>query len=1005
MADTGGHSDRRGGLVDKYLSHPVVRWSSALASHFFRPEFAGRPVWVTVTESLLADVSSKADLRRENFVRDLLLGPPWDSGRGNICQQALRAKDTWRSRQVPYPPYFAYLCLFSLAAATETGDRANAYYPRLRKLLGERERTGTVPGFHAMAELWDDLENWAVHDKRGGLGVFHATPVGAHRHIGYPIAQQLLTPKERTHLPDIFAAARLQAGPVPSQEELAAQILNHAGRTLSWQTIDLLKVDGDPPDRHTLLDQVSDILMWWRTSGRAFGAEDSSGHAPSARPALRLTLAMDRVAETATFGLRLRLPEVPSGGIALHTSTGIATAGPAAVAGWSELFRLEGGSALPAEPAAGWLNGRTMASVDGVAAYRLPGGALRAFGEIPGLRGRTEVETAAWPGVLFLVHAHLRHDVETLAEQQGARTSYLELSGLPADWRLANIQEITDPDPFTDLLPRRAGRVSARLLPAGGLASAPGRRSYFSFAPPFLRLVSAPDGARVVVGRKQLGEGPAGELPLPERHEAGPVVAVAWAGDEAIAECRLEIHDGQDWRNRQLPTPPKASGRRQRRDALLAPGVRLPAHGALLVGRIPGQACDAGTSPDWDPIWVLPRVGPPVYCGSGTPSNDRPGAVVHDHIARRLWSRALAERNRPMPSSPMIRELWEEYQAAARGETGELRYNLRSLFAGPRRVSQQPTQPERSPGDLLLWAVTGWGGAGEGRWRDAVKSLAENGSPDGRVEPSAVVRDRARRWMLGLGHCEDEGVRTLSPLVPYLATLPAPGLPQAVLCGARSPRTLMELHDAAETAGASISIEPQSDRLGPARFLVTANEREVLSGLALQLGLAYRGQGFAAVAAELAPDLRQVLAQCEPFGQPEPSWQRRDFDPDQASFVQSGRANAGPLRLSEYTNPRDQQRTYLLWDGGKACRIDRDWGRLAAACAAGRCVLQYNRSLRAVRFPATAFPPWQVMRPLMLCTGLVPEMNGMDWAACAGVPPWLFDVLVRKTCLNDSPCV
>ena len=408
MAAFGSNHPPSTALVDKYLAHPLVRWSNALAEHFFRPEFAGQPVWVTVTESLLVEISRKVELDRKRFIADLLLGPPWNAGGRNICQQALRAKDTWRSRQVPYPPYFAYLCLFSLAAATETGDRANAYYPRLWKLLGERDRTGTVPGFDAMAELWDDLEHWAVLDKHGDLGIFRSTPVGNHRHIGYPIAQQLLTPKERTHLPDIFAAAGLQAGPIPSHEELATQILRHAGRVLSLQTVDLLQIRGESPDRQTLLDQVTDILAWWRNSGRATRSEALAERIPSARPALRLTLSMDRIAETASFGLRLRLPEVPPQGISLRTPAGIATAGPAAVSGWSEALRLEGGRAVSAEPAATWLSGRTIPTPDGLAAYRLPGGGLRALGEVPGLRGRSELETAAWPDVLFLVHEQTR---------------------------------------------------------------------------------------------------------------------------------------------------------------------------------------------------------------------------------------------------------------------------------------------------------------------------------------------------------------------------------------------------------------------------------------------------------------------------------------------------------------------------------------------------------------------------------------------------------------------
>ena len=126
----------------------------------------------------------------------------------------------------------------------------------------------------------------------------------------------------------------------------------------------------------------------------------------------------------------------------------------------------------------------------------------------------------------------------------------------------------------------------------------------------------APDGTRVVVGSQQLEEREPGVLALPEPVEPGPVVAVAWAGEEAISECRLEIHDGEDWRSTQLPMPPRVSGTRHRRDALLAPGLRLPAQGALLVGRIPGQACDAVAAPEWPPVWCFHGSAPRCTAGA-----------------------------------------------------------------------------------------------------------------------------------------------------------------------------------------------------------------------------------------------------------------------------------------------------------------------------------------------------------------------------------------------------
>lgn len=976
----------RGGTShQRYAQHDFLRWNDALAQRFFRREYAGRPVWITVPESLVIDLARDLGVERDSWIRALKQGPQWESRSGGLCRQAEAAHTSWRARRFPYPPYLGYLCLFSLAAATETGDRANAYYSRLRTLLGETPRAGMLAGFAGMALLWKDLEEWSCGDMKGQLGEFRAGIVGHQDHIGYPLAQQLLTPLERTHLPRVFEDAKLHEEHGPG-DRLRDALLEFGGRVLQRGTLDLLRT-GSGTDVLTLLTQVSDIHRWWLDVGRFREAAARASTLP-ARPALRLSFLVDKVAGTASSTLRLRLPLVPPDGLRLLTPAGPALARPSSVEGWTTAVLRPDGQPLAAPQLGVWLDGLQLEAADGTDRYRLAAGAVRPLGVVPGLPGLVELQAPEAPDGTFLVHRSAAAHFAEVAERNGAVQQIADLDDLPDGWSLVDLVGLRDADELTHLLPKRPQRPTVRLAPIGGLTSDPGSRQYFTFAPPQLRLTGIDRPVLVVVQGVEVLVNAPGDVPLPEARP-GLAVAVAWAGDEPLAECRVELNDGRPWTAFPKARRQRAQGPGIQRDPLLAHGLELPPpHGSVLVGKTPGQVVSAASSSEWPPIWLLSPGRPPVYCGGGSLERDTPTGVVGAHLnVSRRW-RELFVGNRPDPVSPGTKALWNAYWASAHDVLESLPPVSRSI--GRPRTARLMA-PGRSAGERLLWILTGWETTSRDRF---VRALAHVVAPGAN---GPYDEHTAREWLVALGHCAQTNELGVQVQAPQIVELPGAGSPVAVLCGARGPGTLQQLEDAAASCGVEVVAEGQAEHWAPDRIQLLADDRDQLREVAQRLGVRHQGYPVAFAELEQAPSLDEVLAQLSWSQRSEPSWPRRDFDVDRASFV-PGRGPGGQAnRLSEYTNPLDQQRVHLLWRGPEAAEIDRAWGRLAAFQDAGRSPLSFDSATRTASWPWTSPLPPGLHTAMVLSSGWAPVAEADGRRRYTGVTVEMYERLRLKT--------
>ena len=137
-------------------------------------------------------------------------------------------------------------------------------------------------------------------------------------HVGYPLAQSLLTEQERKALPRIFYEANLDPTATPPADELARALRTPVSRDLLRpRTIRLVESQNDADHYKAILDAVADELAEWDGETQGTGQGVRSTRLASA--GLRIGLDLDPVARTATASIRCRLKqEFPEDGLNLE---------------------------------------------------------------------------------------------------------------------------------------------------------------------------------------------------------------------------------------------------------------------------------------------------------------------------------------------------------------------------------------------------------------------------------------------------------------------------------------------------------------------------------------------------------------------------------------------------------------------------------------------------------------------------------------------------------------
>ena len=674
------------------MSLDYTSWNERLAAHFFRPEFAGRRVFLYVTPDLLAEIAGPSNAIQD-YVTAVKGGPPGATRQG-LCQRAVHTLERWRDRRGTSPPYIGYLGLFVLAAGVEGDFASHAYYPRLRQLLGEEPVTGQYPSFQRMWELWVDLERWANEDQAGSLGIFKADVAGEWMHVGLPIAQTILTQHERDSLPQIFAECGLEPEAVPTDEQLAQMLIARGHHGLRHRSLQILgfSENRDATMRNILLQTILEELEDW--DGRYIFDQDRQAHKSGT---LRLCCQLDRIAARATMTVRCKSAhELPDAGLALRCDR---IESPLVCEdhafGWSTDLMYS--NVMLAVDASGldWAHGASARSDDGLWVFRLTAAEVRIFEPgipyaIPGL-----MECARPPRIgEFYLLCHSRVAGLIVAWGEAECASFVEIlidRGLPTGWRMFAASEPRSDERVRHIFPMLSFNNSIRIRPEGGLQHA--RNRYFTFALPHIVIEGADAAVTAWANDMRLEESEKipGAYQIPtELARPGRLLLEAKRVGEVVGRRTIYLSDeplssgieaprcdkfGQ-YSNGDGPDPwvcgTESSGAPRPFDAFFLPDLHM-IRKTILIGAQPGQVAVLLQDPfptDWQPVWAvsIERRGSALFCGTAIADAEPVAGTPTDRRRIKKWKEILWHWRRRItpPSDARLVPLWERYQQYAR---------------------------------------------------------------------------------------------------------------------------------------------------------------------------------------------------------------------------------------------------------------------------------------------------------------------------------------------------
>lgn len=250
-----------------------------------------------------------------------------------------------------------------------------------------------------------------------------------------------------------------------------------------------------------------------------------------------------------------------------------------------------------------------------------------------------------------------------------------------------------------------------------------------------------------------------------------------------------------------------------------------------------------------------------------------------------------------------------------------------------------------------------------------------------------------------LGHCEVSGygVRaTISLARPSLALLPNLRSSRAVLVGARSPSTFLELQQAARqlSGDVAVSASPTSGASGLFRInrtLFDADYLEAIKDISRILGIPVTSQPASwelVCASSSVSEFEQTLCWVSNFSVPD---EAHHFSPETLRFEDG---YTGGLRLAKWKEATTGKIVQALHDGPRVAFLDSlEWGRHFELFASGASSLRYDAKFKTFAVRATCPPPRIIARALCLCSGLLPQVKQSQvgsskslWLAFGNVP-------------------
>lgn len=1020
-----------------------LEWNNLIASHFFRPERAGRSVHLYVTEEIITELGQNYGAALPDFIKAVKTGFIAVQGKG-ICEKALQSMDYWKERQKQegYPPYIGYLALFVLAAGIEGDFADNAYYPRLWTLLGEKPTSG-YPDFDQMRRLWDDLARWANEYKSGEVGIFNINTSGRLIHVDIPRSQTLLTEKERGKLPSIFAAAELDPTAPPSEEAIASLLVKHGSRSLQNRTLKLLQKTSNANELHqALLERIIDELRGWDGT-----AELSSSDGSQIYLFLRLCCKLDKIAGCATFTLRCTTKhEFPEDDLLLCLDDSQFFSCKEHGEGWSSpLISESDGKPLVASKF-DWLKGLQVRSPDSKWCFKMPSYPIRVFieGKDQGLPGvLVEVRQLPTQQPFYLAaYEKCWQLLEKWGKAECKDFETLQIThGLPSRWRFFKATVA-----YSDILikqeyPFLAFPTTVR-LELRGIRLDRGNK-FFKFAPPKVVLQGGDESIKVYCNDRLLDSTDvAGIYELPTESTLDKQLHIEARRGEEKRHCSLSWVEEFLAGNRSITQKLDSFGNCTNNLVGVAGSmlrgenpppfdfnflVSIPIVGEeqeiLWIGSEPGQIVKLkGAYPIWSPVWII-RLGSRYqakFCGQNLDESKPKQSTCTEPLKLREWEKVLwKERKRILlvDRDPHIRALWEEYKKRAKSlkRTKTAQHRPQALLFQTTGFSRTVVASEGS--DNLLYVISA---KNEMSWESFKKDLhalyihqSGNIAPEQEeIKSIKTLRNPIVRALSSLGHCDfdlsAENRKRVYIAPSALVRLPSAGFPQAILAGARSPNTIQQLSDACHSVGTHINLEikeqPSELILIPKRVAVQAEDVRELEAMASSLSIPFLETPSAWSLLHFAASIDDYLATLKWSNDPELNWKKETFEPNSLQFKTIEETDTN-IRLSRYSHRSRNTKICYFWREGSCTEIDLDWGRYAVLQALRRNVLIYDKRRFTMAVPARANLPRLLERALTLCSGYAakfekklpscfPEIQGFN--LFYDIPPPIAEMTAAK---------
>ena len=201
-----------------------LKWNKAVAEVIWKPEFAGKPVYLDFEDEELQEITTHLpdieDVEEFKSELGLVIYRVLDfSGSKTALNRIYEEQSKWRNTEDVNkpPPTILLLAALSIVAEEMRNDekfKANNFYGRVKEFLqisDDEEHEKFKKSYSAKPKsvllsktLWETIEIWLVRNS-GNLGLPTATNMG-HRntHIYWAISQALIREKDREALEEFF---------------------------------------------------------------------------------------------------------------------------------------------------------------------------------------------------------------------------------------------------------------------------------------------------------------------------------------------------------------------------------------------------------------------------------------------------------------------------------------------------------------------------------------------------------------------------------------------------------------------------------------------------------------------------------------------------------------------------------------------------------------------------------------------------------------------------------